>query len=400
MEDKFKDKNFDTRAVWTGTQNIANSATTPVFLTSTYYLDDKGYADWAAGGQHSSLYSRFANINSETVSAKVASLEGAEDGETFASGMAAITSTLFSLLSSGDHIVTSPDVYGGTYGLMTNELPRFGVEVTMADLRDPSSFEAGIKDNTKLLYVETLTNPVLKVCDLEAMAKIAKKHNLISIVDNTFATPWSCNPISMGFDLVINSGTKYLGGHSDLIAGVVVGRADLISQVFDNKTRFGGAPDPHMCYLLERGIRTLHARMPIHAANSAELARRLEQHPMIVSVNHSTLPSFVDYEVAKRIIPRGSGMLSYVVKGGDQIALKYMRGLKIIFEATSLGGVESLIECPFNSSHMFVPEDVRNESGVVPGFVRMSVGIENVEDLWSDIEQALDLASKELESIS
>ncbi len=189
MEDKFKDKNFDTRAVWTGTQNIANSATTPVFLTSTYYLDDKGYADWAAGGQHSSLYSRFANINSETVSAKVASLEGAEDGETFASGMAAITSTLFSLLSSGDHIVTSPDVYGGTYGLMTNELPRFGVEVTMADLRDPSSFEAGIKDNTKLLYVETLTNPVLKVCDLEAMAKIAKKHNLISIVDNTFATP-------------------------------------------------------------------------------------------------------------------------------------------------------------------------------------------------------------------
>ena len=140
--------------------------------------------------------------------------------------------------------------------------------------------------------------------------------------------------------------------------------------------------------------------MPIHAANSAELARRLEQHPMIVSVNHSTLPSFADYEVAKRIIPRGSGMLSYVVKGGDQIALKYMRGLKIIFEATSLGGVESLIECPFNSSHMFVPEDVRNESGVVPGFVRMSVGIENVEDLWSDIEQALDLASKELESIS
>ena len=188
---------------------------------------------------------------------------------------------------------------------MTNELPRFGVEVTMADLRDPSSFEAGIKDNTKLLYVETLTNPVLKVCDLEAMAKIAKKHNLISIVDNTFATPWSCNPISMGFDLVINSGTKYLGGHSDLIAGVVVGRADLISQVFDNKTRFGGAPDPHMCYLLERGIRTLHARMPIHAANSAELARRLEQHPMIVSVNHSTLPSFPDYEVAKRIIPKG-----------------------------------------------------------------------------------------------
>jgi len=323
------------------------------------------------------------------VAAKVTALEGAEDGETFGSGMAAISSTLLSLLSKGDHIVTSADVYGGTYGLLTSDFPRFGIDVTMADMRDPDSFEAAINENTKVLYVETITNPVLKVCDLEAMASIAQKHGLISVVDNTFATPWACRPISMGFDLVIHSGTKFLNGHTDLTAGIVVGRADLIKGVFEAKTKLGGSADPQMCYLLERGMRTLHARMPIHTSNSSEIARRLEQHPAIVSVNHPSLPSFADYDVAKRIAPKGTGMLSFAVKGGDDSALRFIRALEIIFEATSLGGIESLVECPFNTSHFFVPEEVRLEAGIVPGFVRMSVGIEDVEDLWADIDQAL-----------
>ena len=184
--------------------------------------------------------------------------------------MSAVSTTLLSLLSKDDHMVASADCYGGTYGLMTEDLPRFGIEVSMADIRDPSSYEAAIQENTKILYVETLTNPVLKVCDLEAMAAIAKKHELIAVVDNTFATPWGCNPVDLGFDLVIHSGTKYLGGHSDLIAGVVVGRKDLVAEIFTKKVHLGGAADPHMCYLLERGMSTLHARMPIHAANSAE----------------------------------------------------------------------------------------------------------------------------------
>lgn len=397
MDDKYGDRRFDTRAVWSGTQNIEGSVNTPAFLASTYRLTDDRYREWAdRGGHHTLLYSRYSSVNSEAVSAKVASLEGAEDGETFASGMAAISSTLFSILSQGDHMVSSADVYGGTYGLMTSELPRYGIEVTMADIRDPSSYEAAINESTKVLYVETITNPVLKVCDLEAIAALAKKHDLISIVDNTFATPWACKPISMGFDLVINSGTKFLNGHSDLIAGFVVGRADLIKQAFHFKTRFGGAADPHMCYLLERGMRTLHARMPIHVANAAELARRLEDHPMIESVNHPSLPGFADYEVAQRIVPRGTGMLSYVVRGGDDAAMAYVRALEVVFEATSLGGVESLVECPFNTSHMFVPEDVRMEAGVVPGFVRMSVGIEDVEDLWADMDQALSAANSSL----
>ena len=389
MNEKHSDKEFATRAVWSGTQNVEGAAVTPIFLSSTYQLTDEAYAGWAAGAQHTALYSRLSSINSEGVAMKLAQLEGAEDGETFASGMAAISTTLMGLLSSGDHMVASADCYGGTYGLMTEDLPRFGIEVTMADMRDPSSYEAAIQENTKILYVETITNPVIKVCDLEAMAAIAKKHGLIAIVDNTFASPYACNPIDYGFDLVIHSGTKYLGGHSDLIAGLVVGRKDLVAEIFPKKVHFGGAADPHMCYMLERGMRTLHARMPIHTANAAELALRLEAHDMIDYVNHPSLPSSPDYEVAQRIIPHVTGMMGFVVKGGDEAALSFMRNLDIIFEATSLGGVESLVECPFNSSHMFVPEEVRNEAGVIPGFVRMSVGIESVEDLWNDIATAL-----------
>ena len=389
MNEKHSDKEFATRAVWSGTQNVEGAAVTPIFLSSTYQLTDEAYAGWAAGAQHTALYSRLSSINSEGVAMKLAQLEGAEDGETFASGMAAVSTTLMGLLSNGDHMVASADCYGGTYGLMTEDLPRFGIGVTMADMRDPSSYEAAIQENTKILYVETITNPVIKVCDLEAMAAIAKKHGLIAIVDNTFASPYACNPIDYGFDLVIHSGTKYLGGHSDLIAGLVVGRKDLVAEIFPKKVHFGGAADPHMCYMLERGMRTLHARMPIHTANAAELALRLEAHEMIDYVNHPSLPSSPDYEVAQRIIPHGTGMMGFVVKGGDAAALSFMRNLDIIFEATSLGGVESLVECPFNSSHMFVPEEVRNEAGVIPGFVRMSVGIESVEDLWNDIATAL-----------
>ena len=392
------DKKFATKAVHSGTNAIGGGVNTPVFLSSTYHLTDEAYAGWAAGAQHTMLYARLSSVNSEAVAAKLVAMEGAEDGEVFASGMAAVSTTLLGLLSSGDHVIASNDVYGGTYGLLTEDLPRFGIEVTMADMRDPSSYEAAIQENTKMIYVETLSNPVMKVCDLDAMSEIAKRHDLISVVDNTFASPWGCNPIKHGFDLVIHSGTKYLGGHSDLIAGFVVGKKDLIAQIFPKKVHFGGAADPHMCYLLERGMRTLHARMPIHTANAAELAERLSKHPMIESVNHISLSDYDDFELAKTIMPKGSGMLAYVIKGGDIASLKFMKSLKMTLEATSLGGVESLVECPFNSSHMFVPEEVRMEAGVVPGFVRMSVGIEDIEDIWNDIEQALLSATKLLES--
>ena len=391
MSDKLPpDSSFATKTVHAGTQHIEGAVNTPIFQSTTYKLTEERYAGWAAGAQHTMLYARLSSVNSEAVVQKICALEGAEDGELFASGMAAISTVLMGLLSSGDHIVANTDVYGGTYGLMTGELPRFGIEVTMADMREPSSYEASIQENTKLLYIETLSNPCLKVCDVEAMAAIAKKHNLLLVIDNTFTSPWGCNPISMGCDLVIHSTTKYLGGHSQVVGGAVVGRADLIAELFPKKVHFGGGVDPHSAFLLEQGIRTLHARMPIHVNNSFELATRLLEHEKISDVFHPSHPTHPDYEVAKRIMPKGTGMLAFVVEGGDEGAMNFMRKLKIIFEATSLGGVESLIEVPATSSHMFVPEDVRHEAGVIPGFVRLSVGIEDVEDLWNDIVQALD----------
>lgn len=378
---------FGSKAVHSGTNHIGDAVNTPIFQSSTYKLTDERYAGWAAGAQHTLLYARLSSVNSDAVAQKLTAMEGGEDAETFASGMAAISTTLMSLLSSGDHIVASTDVYGGTYGLMTEELPRFGIETTMTDMRDPAAYEAAIQPNTKILYIETLTNPVLKVCDIPAMAEIAKRHNLLCIIDNTFASPWACQPLSMGVDLVIHSTTKYLGGHSDIIGGAVVGSKELIAQIFPRKVHFGGSPDPHNCYLLERGMRTLHVRMPTMCSNAATLAQRLEGHPMVERVNHPSLPSHDDYEVAQRVIPKGSGMIGFVVKGGDEAALKFIRGLTMIYEATSLGGVESLVECPFNSSHMMIPEEVRHAAGLVPGYVRMSIGIEDIEDLWDDIQR-------------
>jgi len=380
---------FGSKAVHSGTNHIGDAVNTPIFQSSTYKLTDERYAGWAAGAQHTLLYGRLSTVNSDAVAQKLTALEGGEDAEVFASGMAAISTTLLTFLSAGDHIVASTDVYGGTYGLLTEELPRFGIEVTMADMRDPASYEAAIQPNTKILYIETLTNPVLKVCDIPAMAEIAQRRNLMCIIDNTFASPWACQPLSMGVDLVIHSTTKYLGGHSDIIGGAVVGKREHISQIFARKVHFGGSPDPHNCYLLERGMRTLHVRMPLLSANAMELSKRLETHPLIEKVNYPGLESHDDYEVAQRVMPRGSGMVAFVVKGGDAAALKFMRGLEIIYEATSLGGVESLIECPFNSSHMMIPEEVRHAAGLVPGFVRMRIGIEDLDDLWNDINTAL-----------
>ena len=387
MADETNLTGFGSKAVHSGTNHIGDAVNTPIFQSSTYKLTDDRYAGWAAGAQHTLLYARLSSVNSDAVAQKLCAMEGGEDAETFASGMGAISTTLISLLSNGDHIVASTDVYGGTYGLLTAELPRFGISTTMADMRDPASYEAAIQENTKILYIETLTNPVLKVCDIPAIVEVAKRHNLLCIVDNTFASPWACNPLAMGADLVIHSTTKYLGGHSDIVGGAVVGSKQLIAQIFQRKVHFGASPDPHSCYLLERGMRTLDVRMPRICENAATIASRLESHPMVEIVYHTSLPSHPDYAVAQRVMPKGSGMVAFVVKGGDEAALKFMRGLTMIFEATSLGGVESLVECPFNSSHMMIPEDLRHAAGLVPGFVRMSIGIESIDDLWADIER-------------
>ncbi|CAJ1354929.1 unnamed protein product [Effrenium voratum] len=334
MGDKLE-RRFATRAVHSGTKHIQGAVNTPIFQSSTYRLSDDRYAGWAGGAQHTLIYSRLSSVNSEACVEKICALEGAEDGELFASGMAAISTVMLGLLSNGDHMVASADVYGGTYGLMTEELPRFGIHVTMANMQDTASYEAAIQGNTKMIYIETLSNPVLKVCDIPAMAAIAKRHHLLLVIDNTFTSPWGCQPIALGCDIVIHSTTKYLSGHSDIVGGAVVGRKDLIAEIFTKKIHFGGAPDPHACYLLERGMRTLSARMPIHCRNAAEIARRLDAHPQIEKTIHPSLPSHPDHELGKRIMPKGTGMLAFVVEGGDAAAVRFMRNLQLIFEVHS-----------------------------------------------------------------
>jgi cystathionine beta-lyase/cystathionine gamma-synthase len=389
MSDDKKPSKFATHAVHSGTQHIEDAVNTPIFQSSTYRLTDERYAGWAAGAQHTLLYARLSSVNSDAVAQKLTAMERGEDAETFASGMAAISTTLMALLNQGDHMVASADVYGGTYGLLTEELPRFGIETTMADMRDPSSYEAAIKRTQRSSTSRPSPTP---------SSRSATSLQWWTLLGGTTFSSSSTTPLplhgdashwSMGVDLVIHSTTKYLGGHSDILGGAVVGSKEHIANIFMRKVHFGAAPDPHSCYLLERGMRTLDVRMPRICENAFTLATRLENHDAIERVYHSQLESHPDYEVGQRILPRGSGMIAFVVKGGDEAALKFMRKLTIIYEATSLGGVESLIECPFNSSHMFVPEDVRVEAGVVPGFVRLSIGIEDVEDLWEDIEGAL-----------
>ena len=390
MNEKHSDKKFETRAVWSGTQNIEGSAVTPIFSTATYQLTDERYAGWAAGAQHTALYSRLSSINSEGVAMKLAQLEGAEDGETFASGMAAISTTLMSLLSKGDHMIASADCYGGAYGLMVEDLPRFGIEVTMADMRDPASYEAAIQENTKILYVETITNPVIKVCDLEAMAALAKKHNLIAVVDNTFATPVNQNPIALGFDAVVHAATKAIGGHSDVTAGVICSTEEIIAGCWGFLKILGASLSPFEAWLLLRGLKTLELRVLRQNQSALELARFLESREDIEKVNYPGLESHLAHELASSQMSGFGGMLSFELSGGVERGMSFADQLAVIQPAVSLGGAESILQHPASMSHGALGEEELRKAGISGGLFRLSVGLENPGDLETDLQQALD----------
>jgi len=258
------------------------------------------------------------------------------------------------------------------------------------DSTNLGEIEASIKPNTKLLFFESLSNPLLKILDLPKVVKIAKKHNLITIIDHTFLTPYNLRPLDCGVDLVVHSATKYLNGHSDIIAGVVVGKKALISKVWEKMVRFGGSMDPHQAFLLERGLKTFSLRMQRHNENGKKIAECLEAHPKINKVMYPGLKSYPQKEIAAALLRKGySGMVSFEVKGGDEAGLEFMRNLKIIKEATSLGGVESLVSMPFNTSHAGLSKEEKERMGIKEGLVRLSCGIEDAEDLIEDIQQAL-----------
>ncbi|RLE08002.1 cystathionine beta-lyase [Candidatus Aerophobetes bacterium] len=364
---------------------------TPIFQSSTFLLSDKEYEKIMEGKERQiNIYTRGGNPNRRAVEEKIMALEKGEDALTFSSGMAAVAASLLSILTKGDHLISTLDLYGGSSSLLKQDFPHLGIKSTLINSANLKEIEASIKPNTKLLFFESLSNPLLKILDLPNVVKIAKKHNLITIIDNTFLTPYNLCPLDYGIDLVVHSATKYLNGHSDIIAGLAVGRKSLIEEIWGKMVRFGASMDPHQAFLLERGLKTFSLRMQRHNENGKRIAEYLEIHPKINKVIYPGLKSYPQRELVSSLLKTGySGMVSFEIKGGNETGLKFMKNLKIIREATSLGGVESLISMPFNTSHAGLTKEEKDRIGIKEGLIRLSCGIEDAEDLIEDIDQAL-----------
>jgi cystathionine beta-lyase/cystathionine gamma-synthase len=383
---------LSTKSVHSGTyvDPVTGSVSTPIFQTSTFEFNEHTYGAFDQGHiRDVPIYGRYGSPNQWVVQEKVAALDNGESAVVFSSGMAAITTTLLTLTNRGGHIVTSRDVYGGTYNLLREEMFQLGRTVTFTDATDIDQIAAAVQPNTQVLYFETLTNPLLKAAPVVELARLAERKNLLLVIDNTFLTPCCLRPLELGAHVVVHSATKYLGGHSDLTAGVAVGSRKYMDRVWATMLKHGGSLDAFGCFLLERGLKTLALRMRAHVDNANQMARFLAGHHRVKAVHHPSLPGY-PYPWLQEICPAGyGGMVSFEVDGGDEAALKFMERLTLPAVATSLGGVESLVSLPFNTSHSFLTVSQRRELGIEPGLVRLSVGIEDAEDLTADIDAAL-----------
>lgn len=391
------DKNVDatfkdsTKAVHAGTYDdrVTGAVGTPIYQTSTFHLGADQYQSVEEGhARDRFIYTRYGNPSQWAVQNKLAALENAESAIVFSSGMAAITASVMALLDKGAHVVASNELYGGTYNLFNHEFPTFGMSVSYVDPTNFEAIEQAIQPNTQILYFEVLTNPLLKLVDIKRLAAIAKKHRLRLVLDATFVTPVGCKPLDLGADLVIHSASKYLNGHSDLIAGCVMGSRKLVDMIWPRLLNYGGSMDPHAAFLLERGLKTLPIRMKAHQDTALALAEYLSTHKKVKKVFYPGLKSFPQYELAQQQLTNYSGMICFVVEGGDEAAMALAGALSLPKQATSLGGVESLISLPFNTSHAGYTSRQRSDMGIEPGCVRLSVGIEDSEDLISDFQFA------------
>jgi cystathionine beta-lyase/cystathionine gamma-synthase len=381
-----------TIAVHAGVQEDPNAKAvgTPIYQSSTFYLTDAVYDAMRRGlVRDEYIYTRYGNPTQRAAAEKIATLEGAESALVFSSGMAAISSTLLAFLKPGDHLVCGADLYGGTYSFIIQKLIPLGVEVTYFDTEDADSAKHALKPNTRIVYFETLTNPLLKVPDVQALADVAHQAGALALVDSTFATPINQQPLSWGVDLVIHSGTKYLNGHGDLICGAVAGSRAHTDLIWKNLLLYGGCLDPTASHYLERGLKTLALRLERQNANALALAVWLEKHPRVEQVFYPFLESNPRREVARKYLKGGSGMVTFRVQGGDENALKLLQHLRLFRVASSLGGIESLVSLPMNTSHVQFTADERARLGILPGTIRLSVGIEDVDDLRLELENAL-----------
>lgn len=383
---------LETLAIHAGTYDdpVTGSVGTPIFQTSTFLLDDLSYQAFAVGSVRDvPIYTRYGNPSQWSVQEKIAALENGESALVTSSGMSAIASTIYALTNSGSHIVSAYDVYGGTYSLLREDMPSAGREVTFVDPTDVAAVLGAIRPETQLMFFESLTNPLLKVPPIRELAEIARSANALLVVDNTFLTPMNVRPLNLGATIVVHSATKYLSGHSDLTAGAVVGPRKFLDRVWSQTLRFGGTLEPLSCILLERGLKTLAIRMASHNKNAEALARYLAFHEAVQKVYHPSLGGN-HYEGLERDLYGGfGGMVSFEVAGGDEAALEVMGRMRIPYVATSLGGVESLVSMPANTSHSSLTIRQRSTIGINSGLIRYSTGIENVDDLILDLQEAL-----------
>lgn len=375
-----------TRAVHAGEPEprIEGAVSIPVFQSATFETAGEDSYDAVR-------YVRLNNTpNHQALHAKLASLEGGEAAVVASSGMAAITTTLLALLAHGDHLLALEGLYGGTHTFVTRDLADFGIGHDLMDGNRPETWSAFLKPSTRAIYVETITNPLMQVPDLERLVRFARKHDLVSIIDSTFATPVNYRPVESGFDLVVHSGTKYLNGHSDLAAGAVIGPRELVRRVTHRLNHLGGVLDPHACFLLHRGIKTLVLRVGRQNENALALARFLEVHPAVEGVNYPGLETHPQHGRARKLFSGFGGMLSFEARGGVATAESLLSRFRIPRSAPSLGGVETLVTRPATTSHAGVPPSERIRMGISDSLVRVSVGIEDPRDLLEDFEQILE----------
>lgn len=386
---------FDTRCVHAGEgKNPYGAHATPIYQTSTFVFESAEAAADVFSGKPGYRYIR-SSPNTPTHASfieKISSLEGGETGLAFSSGMAAETALILSVLKAGDHLLSTNVIYGGTYGLFSSLLPRFGIDVSFVDTTDIDKVKAAIRPETRMVFLESPANPTMAVCDIAEICRIARDAGAISAVDNTFATPYFQRPLALGADVVVESCTKYIGGHGDLLGGVVVASESLIKGMKRTALLFGGTMGTHEAWLCIRGLKTLHLRMERHAQNAQKVAEFLESHHKVDLVNYPGLKSHPQHEIARKQMSGYSGMLSFEVKGGVEAGRRLMNALQLCSRAVSLGSVDTLIEHPASMTHAVMPKETREQLGITDGLVRISVGIEDVEDIIADLEKGLEKA--------
>lgn len=360
---------------------------TPIYQTSTFEVTDNEQQVRATSTDM--FYTRYGNPTNTAAESAIAKLEGADAALVFSSGMNAITTSILALVKSGDHIVAQEDIYGGTTKFLTAWLPKLGVETTFVETTDYDQHARAIRPNTKLIHVESPTNPTLKVVDLRKVSALAKQHRLISMIDSTFATPINQRPIESGIDLVAHSGTKFFAGHSDLICGAVAGRKDLIDTIQSTRTTLGGNMDPHAAFLLLRGIKTLAVRVQRQNENALRVAQHLAQSPKVKRVYYPFVEGHLQRALAMETMQGGGGVLSFEIDGTGEDSRRFSESLNLFTLAPSLGGVDSLVSIPVLTSHAMISAEHRRKMGITEQMIRLSVGIENADDLIADLDQAL-----------